>query len=81
MKKAIKTLFVTGFILTAPIFLSTAFGQPHPDNPGVGGGNGGPGAPGPIGGGAPVGSGVIMLLTMAAGYGYKKIYDLRKKAN
>ncbi|MCK9617518.1 MAG: hypothetical protein M0R21_06740 [Lentimicrobiaceae bacterium] len=79
MKKAIKTLLVTGFILTAPLFLSTAFGQPHPNNGAVGGGNGGPGAAGPIGGGAPMGSGVIMLLAMAAGYGYKKIYDIRKK--
>jgi hypothetical protein len=30
------------------------------------------------GGSAPIGSGILILLTMAAGYGVKKIFDARK---
>ncbi len=33
----------------------------------------------PPGGGAPVGNGIVFLITMAAGYGGKKLYDFRKK--
>jgi hypothetical protein len=32
----------------------------------------------PPGGGAPVGSGVVLLLTLGAAYGGKKVCDLRK---
>jgi hypothetical protein len=31
------------------------------------------------GGGAPIGSGMVLLIVMAAGYGGKKVYDARKK--
>lgn len=31
------------------------------------------------GGGAPIGGGVVMLLTMGAAYGGKKYYDYRRK--
>ena len=33
----------------------------------------------PIGGGAPVGSGLVILLSLGAGYGAKKIYNYNKK--
>jgi len=31
------------------------------------------------GGGAPIGSGLILLILLAAGYGGKKVYEVRKK--
>jgi hypothetical protein len=34
----------------------------------------------PIGGGtAPIGGGIVLLITMAAGYGIKKAFDARNK--
>jgi len=45
---------------------------PPPDNPSNAGSNG------PVGGGAPVGSGIVLLIALAAGYGGKKVYDARK---
>jgi len=29
---------------------------------------------GPVGGGAPIGSGIVLLITLAAGYGAKKVF-------
>ena len=37
------------------------------------------GGTGPVGGGAPIGSGMVLLITLAAGYGGKKVFDARKK--
>ena len=38
------------------------------------------GGGGPVGGGgAPIGSGIILLISLAAGYGGKKVFDARKK--
>jgi hypothetical protein len=38
------------------------------------------GGTGPVGGGgAPIGSGMVLLIAMAAGYGGKKVYQARKK--
>ena len=45
-----------------------------PQDPGSGPQLGDP----PIGGGAPVGSGVIVLLTLGAIYGSKKVYEMKK---
>ncbi|NCC74162.1 MAG: hypothetical protein EOM06_12270 [Sphingobacteriia bacterium] len=47
---------------------------PPPDNPSSFGGTNGP-----VGGGAPVGSGLVILLSLGAAYGGKKIYDLRSQ--
>ena len=33
----------------------------------------------PVGGGAPIGSGVAILLVLGAGYGGKKVYDYKKR--
>ncbi len=33
----------------------------------------------PVGGGAPIGSGIAILLALGAGYGGKKIYDYKKR--
>jgi hypothetical protein len=58
-------LMISGFSLLA---------QAPPTPPENAGGNGGP-----VGGGAPIGSGVVLLIAMAAGYGGKKVFDFRKE--
>lgn len=49
---------------------------PPPSTGGIGGPSGGV-----VGGGAPIGSGLVILLALGAGYGGKKMYDFRKKNN
>ncbi len=44
--------------------------QAPPTPPGDAGGSGGPVG----GGGAPIGSGIVLLITLAAGYGAKKVF-------
>ncbi len=74
MKKSIITLIVTGLFITLPVILATASAPPPPPPPG------GPGTgEEPIGGAAPIGSGVVLLVSMGMAYGAKKIYDARKK--
>ncbi len=58
-------LMISGFSLLA---------QAPPSPPPNAGGNGGP-----VGGGAPIGSGLILLIAMAAGYGGNKVYEKRKE--
>jgi hypothetical protein len=60
-------------ILALPILLSA---QPQPSDPSIGGGAGAS----PVGGGAPIGGGFLVLLSLALGYGVRKVYDFRKKA-
>ena len=71
MKNAIKILTIL-FVVLVPVILSA---QPMPWDPGIGGGTGG----NPVGGGAPIGGGLLIMLSLAIGYGTKKIYDVRKK--
>lgn len=33
----------------------------------------------PPGGGSPVGSGIVLFIALAIGYGGKKVYDIRRK--
>ena len=73
MKKAILNLIVTGLFITLPVIIASASAPPPPPPGGPGGGEQ------PIGGAAPVGSGIIMLLSMGAAYGAKKVYDARKR--
>jgi hypothetical protein len=38
------------------------------------------GTNGPVGGGgAPIGSGLVILLSLCAGFGTKKVYDFKKR--
>jgi hypothetical protein len=62
------------FLIAMPIILSA---QPQPWDPGVGGGGG----QNPVGGGAPLSGGLIILLSLGFGYGAKKVYEFRKKLN
>jgi len=71
MKKVIQILAIL-FVVLVPVILSA---QPLPYDPGIGGGTGGA----PVGGGAPIGGGLLIMLSLAIGYGSKKIYDARKK--
>jgi hypothetical protein len=73
MKKAIKIVLLTVFFITFTVALSSLMAQPMPGGDPSGGGNPA------VGGYAPIGSGLIILLSLGAGYGSKKIYDARKK--
>jgi len=59
-------------VLLIPVILTA---QPQPWDPAVGGGEGTL----PVGGGAPIGGGMIIMLSMAAGYAVRKIHELRRK--
>ncbi|MFH1120890.1 MAG: hypothetical protein V1775_13785, partial [Bacteroidota bacterium] len=64
---------VAGAFAVAPLCM---FAQPNP-----GGGSGGDPVGGdPIGGGqAPIGGGVVLLVTLASAYGLKKVYQLQQE--
>jgi len=69
------------FIISSIVFLFfilvTTYAQlpPHPN------GGGGPGGgQTPVGGGAPIGGSFLIMLSLATGYGVRKIYDFRKQA-
>ena len=74
MKKAIKIVLLTVFFITFSVSLNSVLSQPMP-----GGDPSGSGDNPPVGGYAPIGSGLIILLALGAGYGSKKVYDARKK--
>jgi hypothetical protein len=74
MKKAIKIVLLTVFFITLTVALNSVMGQPMP-----GGDPSGGGINPPVGGYAPIGSGLIILLSLGAGYGSKKLYNARKK--
>lgn len=71
MKKVIQILVLL-IVVLVPVILTA---QPHPGDALLGGGAGST----PAGGGAPIGGGLLILLSLAIGYGTKKIYDIRKK--
>jgi hypothetical protein len=74
MKKAIKILLLSVFFITFTVSLNNIFAQPLPGGDPSSGGNNPP-----VGGYAPVGSGLIILLALGAGYGSKKVYNAKKK--
>jgi hypothetical protein len=74
MKKIIIEFLATVVFAILPLFM---LGQPNPgENP-----NGDPVSGDPIGegGSAPVGGGVILLISMSTGYGLKKVFDASNK--
>jgi hypothetical protein len=75
MKKRFKIIIIS--IAIAMFGLTTAgMAQPNPGSNSNGSEPGGP----PIGGGtAPIGSGIALILLMAAGYGVKRVFDARNK--
>jgi hypothetical protein len=72
MKKIIKIIVISAFFITAPLFI-LAQNPPHPN-----GGNAPGGGNTPVGGGAPIDGGLFLMLALAATYGSRKIYFLRK---
>lgn len=75
MKNRYKILAISLTIGVVMGVSALSFAQP-PDPPGGGHGMTGDQAPG---GGAPVGSGLVVLLGMGAAYGAKKIFQVNKK--
>jgi len=71
MKNILRTILVISFLTAIPI-ISTAqiMGPSDPDGTPQGQ---------PIGGSAPIGGGLFILLGLGAVYGSKKVYELNKK--
>ena len=67
MKNIKKTTIAATFL----VFTALAFAQTPPPPNNNGGGSSSPGTT-PVGGGAPVGSGMVILLFTAGAYGYAK---------
>ena len=75
MKKILKTLIITTALLSLPA-LGFSQNTKDPGDPP----NGGPGGGAePVGGNAPIGSGVIILSVLAGSYGSRKVYKLLKE--
>lgn len=75
--KKIKNIFLPViFTIILITSVSPILASDPPEPPGQGHGTGGDLPPG---GGAPIGSGTIILLALGAAYGGKKVYDNRKK--
>ena len=64
-----KKILTLTAILMISVFSLLAQAPPAPPNDPSNGGTGGP-----VGGGAPIGSGIVLLITLAAGYGAKKVF-------
>jgi hypothetical protein len=72
--KTFRTILTT-ILIVFPLFILTAQTPPHPN------GGGGPGGGNtPVGGGAPLDGGLLIMLSLAAGYGTKKVYNRKGKA-
>jgi hypothetical protein len=71
MKKSVISSVLFVFLFSLSIMAQM---PPHP-NGGI--------APGPgnipVGGGAPIGGSFLILLFLSFGYGFRKVYDFRKK--
>jgi hypothetical protein len=70
MKKVIQILAIA-LVILVPVVLTA---QPMPFDPSIGGGTGSA----PVGGGAPLGEGIILLLSMGMGYAVRKYRQIRK---
>lgn len=66
-----KIVSITALLMISGISLLAQAPPPPPENAG--------GSGGPLGGRAPIGSGLVLLISLAAGYGGKRVYDERKK--
>lgn len=72
MKKNILAVLVVSAIALGVSFSALAQKPPQPPEKGQIGDQ-------PVGGSAPIGGGIEMLLLLGAGYGAKRIFDARKK--
>ena len=69
-----KKILLTSIIFFLFVFVSLADAPPPP-------GSGPSGTDPPVGGGTPIGSGIVLLISLGAGYGIKKVYNVRKNSN
>jgi hypothetical protein len=76
MKKAHKSLMFSLILLGFMAISQISLAQFPPPPPSGGKGGDTNGVPG---GGAPIGSGMVLLIAMAAGYGGKKVYQAKKR--
>ena len=75
MKKIITTFIAIILFICTPLFINDIFADLPPDP-----GGGGPGSGDlPVGGGSPLGGGLIIMAALGVAYGSKKIYDAREK--
>ncbi len=69
-------IFILSFIYTFILFAGNILAQspPHP-------GEGGPGTGDvTVGGGSPLGGGLLIMLFLGVGYGMRKLYEIRSKS-
>jgi hypothetical protein len=71
MKKIISRIFVGAMLIGAISFCNNIYADQPPDPGGDPTGD-------PVGGGSPIGSGLVILLSMGAAYGGKKLFDSKK---
>jgi hypothetical protein len=72
MLRILRSLFLATAIVLAMSITVMADQPPDP-------GSGGPGTGDlPVGGGSPIGGGLIILLSFGVGYGLKKVYNIKK---
>ncbi len=68
----LRRLFLATAIILALSIVTMADQPPDP-------GAGGPGSGDlPVGGGSPIGGGLVMLLSFGVAYGLKKVYEIKK---
>ncbi|MFH1119326.1 MAG: hypothetical protein V1775_05845 [Bacteroidota bacterium] len=75
MKKLFNILMLSAVMFTCVCSADQVMAQAPPAPPATGGGNSGDQ---PIGGNAPIGGGIILLLAMGAGYAVKKGFSQNK---
>ena len=74
MKNTLKTI-IASLVLAMALFISIPV---QADPPGMPGGHGLNNDQAPPGGGAPIGSGIVIMIAIASAYGGKKAYDLKE---
>ena len=67
------SIFAVTLFMLVPLFMNNVMADLPPD-PGGGGPTGTP-----VGGGSPIGGGLIIMLSLGVAYGSKKAIDIRKK--
>ncbi|MBK6346900.1 MAG: hypothetical protein IPF68_13370 [Bacteroidales bacterium] len=76
MKKYFKILMLAAIVSAGLTLSAPAVAQTPPAPPATGGNNSGDNQ---IGGNAPIGGGVLLLITMGVGYAIKRVYSSRSE--
>lgn len=70
--KTLKNIIAIMLLVAIPMILTA---QPQPYDSGIGGGEGS----NPVGGGASITGGLVILFSLGLGYGARRVYDYRKR--